>query len=81
MTRDRRPKRLGDKIHKMKTFMKILMILLVIAAILVGLYEQGKDQPNLYVMSATIVVFMFAAMKLGGKIPSKNRDKEDDHVL
>ena len=59
--------------------MKIFMALLVVAAIVVGLYEQGKDNPNLYVMSATIIVFMFAAMKLSSKIPSKN-DKTDDDV-
>lgn len=57
--------------------MKYLMIVLVIAAIVIGLYEQGKEQPNLYVMCASVIVFMFAAMKIGSKIPSK-RDKEND---
>ncbi|RZJ31890.1 MAG: hypothetical protein EOO48_00675 [Flavobacterium sp.] len=57
--------------------MKYLMIVLVIAAVIVGFYEQGKEHPNLYIMCGAIIIFMFAAMRIGSKIPSKN-DKEDN---
>ena len=58
--------------------MKYLMILLVVIAVAVGFYEQGKEQPNLYILCGAIVVFMVAAMRIGSKIPS-NKHKEDNH--
>lgn len=60
--------------------MKYVMIILVAAAVIIGFYEQGKQHPNLYIMCGAIVVFMFAAMRLGSKIPSKNKRNSDDDI-
>ena len=49
-------------------------------AIIVGLFEQSKDKPNIYILCAAVAVFMFGMMNLSNKIPSKNieEEKEDD---
>ena len=52
----------------------------MVVAILIALYEQSKDQSNVYIMIIAIVVFMFGMMRLSAKTPSKNQDKEDEHV-
>ncbi len=55
----------------------------MIVAIIVGLYEQSKAQPNLYIMIIAIVIFMYGMMRLMAKTPSKHseteEDKEDDN--
>ncbi|MGL2986302.1 hypothetical protein ACSVH5_01785 [Flavobacterium sp. RSSA_27] len=60
--------------------MKKLMILIMIVAIGVALYEQRKPDKNLYLMVIAIVVFMYGMMRLSAKTPSKNQDKEDKNV-
>lgn len=50
------------------------------AAIVVGLFEQSKDKPNIYVLCAAVAVFMFGMMNLSAKVPSKEekeREEED----
>lgn len=44
------------------------------------LYEQSKDQPNIYIIAASIAVFMFGLMQLNTKIPHKNNDKDQNNV-
>ncbi len=61
-------------------FMNKFQIPLLLVSILLALYEQSKEKPNMYVMIASILVFMYCMMRLGSKIPSKNQDKEDDDV-
>lgn len=56
------------------------MILIMIVAIGVALYEQSKPDKNLYLMVIAIVVFMYGMMRLSAKTPSKNQDKEDKNV-
>jgi hypothetical protein len=60
--------------------MKKLVIPFTLVAIIVGLFEQSKDKPNIYVLCIAIVLFMFGIMKLSAKIPSKSQEekKEDD---
>jgi len=60
--------------------MKKLVIPFTLVAIIVGLYEQSKDKPNIYVLCITIVIFMYGIMKLSAKTPSKNQEEkqEDD---
>jgi hypothetical protein len=60
--------------------MKKFLIPIMIIAILFALYEQSKADKNVYVMVIAIVVFMFGMMRLSAKTPSKNQDKEEDHV-
>jgi len=60
--------------------MKKIIILLMVLAIGVALYEQSNPDKNVYVMVIAIVVFMMGMMKLSSKTPSKNQDKEEDHV-
>ena len=47
-------------------------------AIIVGLFEQSKDKPNIYLLSAAVVVFMFGMMHLSSKVPSKNQKEEKE---
>ena len=65
----------------MKTFtMKKLWIPFMFVAIIVGLFEQSKDKPNIYILCGAIAVFMYGMMQLTSKVPSKNEEeeKEDD---
>ena len=47
-------------------------------AIIVGLFEQSKDKPNIYILCASVAVFMFGMMQLTSKVPSKKDEKEKD---
>jgi len=60
--------------------MRKIILPVMIAAIILALYEQSKPQPNLYFTIAGIVVFMLGMMWLSSKTPSKNQDKNDDDV-
>jgi len=60
--------------------MKKLLIPVLFLSGFVLLYEQSKDKPNLYIITAAIVVFMFGLMKLNTRIPHKNNDKDQDNV-
>lgn len=60
--------------------MKKFLIPVMFAAIVVGLFEQSKDKPNIYVLCAAVAVFMFGMMNLSAKVPSKEekeREEED----
>ncbi len=57
--------------------MKKLVIPFMIVAIVVGLYEQTKTKPNIYVLIITIVVFMYGMMQLSAKtLYNKNAGEE-----
>jgi predicted branched-subunit amino acid permease len=56
--------------------MKKLLIPLMFVAILVGLFEQSKDKPNICILCAAVAVFMFGMMNLSSKIPSKTQREE-----
>ena len=59
--------------------MKKLALPFMFVSIIVGLVEQSKAKPNLYILCITIVLFMYGIMQLSSKIPSKNKvDKEED---
>ena len=58
---------------------KILIPVLFIAGFFL-VYEQSKEKPNVYIIAAAIVVFMFGLMKLNAKIPHKNNDKDQNNV-
>ena len=61
--------------------MKKLVIPFTLVAIIVGLYEQSKAKPNIYILCIAIVLFMYGIMKLSAKTPSKNQEeKEEDNV-
>ena len=58
--------------------MKKLVIPFTLVAIIVGLFEQSKSKPNIYILSITIVIFMFGIMKLSAKIPSKSQEEKEE---
>jgi uncharacterized membrane protein YoaK (UPF0700 family) len=60
--------------------MKKFIILLMVLAIGVALYEQTSADKNVYVMVIAIVIFMMGMMQLSSKTPSKNQDKEEEDV-
>lgn len=51
----------------------------MILAIGIGLYEQSKAQPNLYIMIVAIVIFMYGMMRLSAKTPSKHSETEEEN--
>jgi hypothetical protein len=58
--------------------MKKLWIPFMFVAIIVGLFEQSKDKPNIYILCAAVAVFMFGMMNLSAKVPSKNQPEEKE---
>jgi len=58
--------------------MKKLVIPFAIVAIIVGLFEQSKSKPNIYILCIAIVIFMFGIMKLSAKIPSKSQEEKEE---
>ena len=60
--------------------MKIIMTILMIAAILIAFYEQSQENSNPYIMIIAFVVFMFGMMRLSSKTPSKNQSEEDEEL-
>lgn len=59
--------------------MKKIVLPLMILAIGIGLYEQSKAQPNLYIMIVAIVIFMYGMMRLSAKTPSKHSETEEEN--
>ena len=58
--------------------MKKLWIPFMFVAIIVGLFEQSKSKPNIYILCAAVAVFMFGMMNLSSKVPSKNKEEEKE---
>lgn len=58
--------------------MKKILIPFMFVAIIVGLFEQSKDKPNIYILCAAVAVFMYGMMQLSAKVPSKNQKKEEE---
>lgn len=50
--------------------------LILITAIVVALFEQSKEDKNVYVIVISIVAFMIGMMRLSAKTPSKNQQKK-----
>ena len=46
-------------------------------ALIVGLFEQSKDKPNIYILCASVAVFMYGMMRLTSKAPSKEYEDEE----
>lgn len=57
--------------------MKKIGIPIMIVAIILAFYEQGKDEKNIWVMIIAIVIFMYGMMRLSAKTPSKNQEKNE----
>ena len=62
------------------TTMKKILIPIMIIAILIALYEQTKETPNVYIIIVAIVIFMYGMIRLSAKTPSKNQEKDNDDV-
>lgn len=61
--------------------MKKIIGIVILLAVVIGLYEQTKAKPNVIVEAVCIVVFMIAMMRLSAKTPSKNlEEKEEEDV-
>jgi len=58
--------------------MKKLLIPIMIVAIIIAFYEQGKEKSNIYIMIIAIVIFMYGMMRLTSKVPSKDDDNLDE---
>ncbi len=61
--------------------MKKVFIPIMFIAILVAIYEQSKDNANIYIQCVAIVIFMYGMMRLTAKVPSKNQEnlEQDDN--
>ena len=58
--------------------MKKLLIPFMFIAIIVGLFEQSKAKPNIYILCAAVAVFMYGMMQLTSKVPSKKEEETED---
>jgi L-asparagine transporter-like permease len=58
--------------------MKKLAVPFILIAIIVGIYEQSKEKPNLYVTVGVIIIFMIGMIQFSSKVPSKNQDEEEN---
>jgi uncharacterized membrane protein YiaA len=61
--------------------MKKLVLPLMLVAIIVGLYEQTKAQPNIYILIVAIVVFMYGMMQLSAKTLHNNNHSIEDETI
>lgn len=50
----------------------------MIVAIIVGLYEQTKAKPNVFILVIAVVIFFYGVMQLSAKTPSKHAETEDE---
>lgn len=57
--------------------MKKIQLPIMAIAIFFAFYEYAKPKPNLYIVVATIVIFMLGMMKLMTKVPSKKPEDKD----
>ncbi|WP_293871887.1 hypothetical protein [Flavobacterium sp.] len=58
--------------------MKKLVVPFMFVAILVGLFEQSKTKPNIYILCSTLVIFMFGMMQLMSKVSSKKEELKEE---
>jgi hypothetical protein len=58
--------------------MKKLFIPFIFVAIIFGLFEQSKDKPNIYILCASVALFMYGMMQLTSKVPSKKEEEKND---
>lgn len=50
----------------------------MLVAIGVGLYEQSKAEPNVYILVVAVILFMYGMMRLSAKTPSKHAEPETE---
>ena len=60
--------------------MKKFLIPTLLIAIFVVFYQQTLPVPNVYITCSGLVVFMLLMMKLNSKIPSKEKENQDNDV-
>ena len=61
--------------------MKKLLIPIMFVAIFIGLFEQSKVMPNIYILCVAVAIFMYGMMQLSSKVPSKeDKEKEENDV-
>jgi hypothetical protein len=58
--------------------MKKLAVPFILIAIIVGIYEYSKEEPNLFVTVGVIIVFMIGMIQFSAKVPSKHQDEEEN---
>jgi hypothetical protein len=56
--------------------MKKLILPVMIVAIIVGLYEQTKGKPNVFILAIAVVIFIYGMIHLSVKTPSKYSESE-----
>jgi Na+/H+-dicarboxylate symporter len=59
--------------------MKKLVVPIMFIAIIVGIYEQTQAKPNIYIIIAAVVVFMYGMMQLSARTPSKHIDTDNEN--
>ena len=61
-------------------FMKKFLIPTLLIAIFVVFYQQTLPVPNVYITCICLVVYMLLMIKLNSKIPSKEKENQDNDV-
>lgn len=61
--------------------MKKLVLPIMLVAIVVGLNEQTKDKPNIYILIISIIAFMYCMMQLSAKtLHHSNHEIEEETI-
>lgn len=47
-------------------------------AIIVGLFEQSKDKPNIYILCVAVLIFMYGMIQLSSKTSSKHQEEMEE---
>ncbi|MCA6422777.1 MAG: hypothetical protein IM568_08175 [Flavobacterium sp.] len=58
--------------------MKKIILPVMIVAIIVGLYEQTKEKPNVFILAIAVVIFIYGMIHLSAKTPSKYSETEEE---
>lgn len=53
----------------------------MVVAIIVGLIEQSKTKPNIFILIVAIVVFMYGMMQLSAKTLHHGTEKKQEETL
>ncbi len=61
--------------------MKKIIYPIMVVAIIVGLIEQSKTKPNIFILIVAIVVFMYGMMQLSAKTLHHGTEKKQEETL
>lgn len=59
--------------------MKKFIIPLLFVAFFVAIMEQSKENPNVYILTLSVIIFIYGMIRLSAKTPSKHEEDQMDN--